>query len=194
MNRTLLTLTLLFGIIGGYCLQAQNVNSAFPRMTVTQLDDKDREINATLPKDGRVQVIVVLRPSGEDSPAFDLLSEWQPFLNNLFRKEGQGEKILGGLFEDEGGYDGDIHYVALIPGISVNKVINKMRKEAKPEDKENAAVYPVGKSQVSLKKDELAIFLVHRKGTIVHKTTGPYSQRKYQGIEEKIQEIRDNTR
>ncbi|TAF67024.1 MAG: hypothetical protein EAZ55_05000 [Cytophagales bacterium] len=172
---------------------AQKVNDIFPQTTITYNALDGKEARVTLPRDGRVCLIVVSRPSGKDSPALNLLQNWQPFLNNLFMKR-EKEQILGGVFEDEGAYDGEIYYVALVPGAAENSVLEKIKENARPEDKEHIGVYPVGQSRLDVGKDELVIYLVHQKGTIVYKTSGEYSQQKYQGIEGKLQEIRDNTR
>ncbi len=190
MKKTILLLCFVFSM---NFLNAQALLTSFPTMAVTKIDENDNEVNLVLPRSNKKPtVIVVIRPSSKDSECIKTLQDWQPFLNNLFRAK-TDEKALG-LFSDEGGYEGEVYYIALVPGASENTLLNKMRENVKPEDRYNMGVYQVSKSRLDVDKDQLKVYLLHVEGTIVAKESGEYTQKKFLNIEEKLQEIRDNTK
>lgn len=162
------------------------INQPFPEMQAETVDDKV----ISLPEDTKGRITLVgLAYSKKSEQA---LTSWMNPIYNTFitQKVNPGS---GGLFASFV-YDIDVYLIPMFTGVKAAAKGTAKRQAAKKLDKRllpyilfyQGKLKPYKQALDFEKKDVPYFFLLDETGKIVHATSGAYSERKMNGIEEAI--------
>ena len=179
MSHLLICVIMLYGttLLG-------QMSQSFPQMEVTRLNDEAM----SLPQDTRGKYTLIGMSYSKKSE--DQLVTWfNPIYHTFIHKSDKP-----GLFGSD--YDVNVFFIAMFAGVNkaaAGPVKKKMRKHSDPVLEPHLLFYKgeIKSFKQSLKldrKDTPYFFVLDENGSIVHTTSGAYSQDKMDAVEELLED------
>ena len=170
-------------MLSGPILYGQ-MSQAFPRMEVTRLNDEV----VNLPQDTNGKFTLIGMSYSKKSE--DQLVTWFNPVYQTFIHKSDKPSLFGS------DYDVNVFFIAMFAGVNkaaVGPVKKKMRKHSDPVLEPHLLFYKgeIKSFKQSLKldrKDTPYFFVLDENGSIVHTTSGAYSQEKMDDIEELLED------
>ena len=165
------------------------INQPFPAMEAETVDDE--VINLPADTKGRITLIGLAYSKKSEKD----LTSWMSPVYNTFLKQ-KVDPGSGGLFSSFA-YDIDVYLIPMFTGVKAAAAGTAKRQAAKGLDKRllpyilfyQGKLKPYKEALDFEKKDVPYFFLLDQSGKIVYATSGAYSERKMDGIEEAIDEL-----